>query len=834
MKNLKKTLALVVVFAMMLSTVAFAAVPADVQGTEYEGDAALLGTLNIMTGDAGGFRPNDTITRAEFAAIVSRILGLENAAKASGGTTNYDDVSATHWAAGYINLASGLEIINGYGDGNFGPEDPVTFEQALKMLVVALGYKDDADAKGGYPVGYMIVAAEKGLTDDVDGIAGTPALRGVVAKLTANSLTVETQLKLVAGDNVTYKADGTLLEKLDVTKSEGVITATDVDDEEVTINGDDAGKYEVGITNAIDLLGYNVEYYFDDDETLVMVTKKDNTEVVVPSKDITSVDSTSDVLTVNYEDEENDEAESITADATKLYFNTDKVKDGADSGSDVDDEVDALDLTGVGQWVFVDNDNDDEYDYVFATEYTTYVVDEVNEEDEAISNKLGEEIDLSDEDVTTVITKDGSIIDFTDLQEWDVLEVLENEDGDYRKIMVVNDTVEGSVNANAGGNTWIIGFRDYKVLASAVDEDGDTYNTQLGDEGIFYLDMNGDVIAANLDEEGTDQYAYAYVIKGFVDSSYGVADVRLTVLNAAGDEVVFEVADKLEVNGTSVEEEDITGSADASTDVVANSVTLNGELVKYEMNSDGEVKAILTSADADLTEESASADRDFDEDTRILGNYKITEDTLIFSVADSEVYDVTNLEDNGTYTSAIYDATGSKPKAILVTAGTFNGSADTVTAVVVSLLSVLDEDDNTISKLVAYVEGERVSYAEADDYSNTFTGYLGMPGGIVEVGVNVDDEMKLTTNPATAVVTGTVYDKDSDTIVVWTNGAEVPFTLADIVYVYENDTEDNKVYVASMSDVKTKENTTKNASVIKLHQNDDGLVDVIVIKTDIR
>ncbi len=858
MKNLKRTLALVVVFAMMLSTVAFAAVPADVQGTEYEGDAALLGTLNIMTGDAGGFRPNDTITRAEFAAIVSRVLGLENAAKASGGATNYNDVPATHWAAGYINLASSLQIINGYGDGNFGAEDPVTFEQALKMLVVALGYKDDADAKGGYPVGYMIVAAEKGLTDDVEGVAGTPALRGVVAQLTANSLTVETQLKLTAGDDVEYKEDGTLLEKLDITKSEGVITNADVDDEKVTINdGTDSDTYEVGITDALDLLGYNVEFYYDDDETLIMVVKKDNTELVVPSEDIDEVVSSSDVLTVNYEDKENDEAESVTADATKLYYNTDKVKDGSDAGSDVDDEVAALSLTGVGQWVFVDNDNDDEYDFVFATEYTTYVVDEVNEDDEAVYYKDGGSLDLSDDDVIVDIKKDGSKVDYTELEEWDVLEVAENSAGDYIKVLVLNDTVEGKISAFAGGSEYLIGYANYSVLSNAVDEDGDTYGVEVGDEGIFYLDFNGAIVAANLDAEGTDQYAYGYVITAYDASEYGVENYKVRMLNAAGDEVILDLASTVKVDGTSRDEEDL--SVNGSDELVAGTTNIGAELVKYDMNANGEVNKILT-ADAtdDFVESGDNVAAAYNEDTEKLGSFKITEDTIIFLVdgTDFEVYDIASLEDNTSYDVTYYDAGSTKkPKAVLATDGSFSGSADAIIAVMVNNQKILNEDGDQVANLVTYVEEAYESFAEEDSdsaaitvsYTNPLldgkgkTGPMNLemvsiPGTIVKVTLDSNGYLKTAGNAD--VVFATVYDKDSDTIIVWDSAAGTTatdsYTLADTVYVYEHDVEDSRVKVSSLSKIKCKEDTV-NASVVALNIDDEtGLVDLIVIKTDIR
>jgi len=53
--------------------------------------------------------------------------------------TKFNDVDDDHYASQYIELMSELGIINGYGDGSFGPNDPVLREQFAKMMVITLG-----------------------------------------------------------------------------------------------------------------------------------------------------------------------------------------------------------------------------------------------------------------------------------------------------------------------------------------------------------------------------------------------------------------------------------------------------------------------------------------------------------------------------------------------------------------------------------------------------------------------------------------------------------------------------------------------------------------------
>ena len=76
MKNLKKVLALVIVFAMMMSTVAFAGAFPDVaDDAAYASAIETLASLGFFTGDDNGnFNPDATITRAEYSVIV--LFGL--------------------------------------------------------------------------------------------------------------------------------------------------------------------------------------------------------------------------------------------------------------------------------------------------------------------------------------------------------------------------------------------------------------------------------------------------------------------------------------------------------------------------------------------------------------------------------------------------------------------------------------------------------------------------------------------------------------------------------------------------------------------------------------
>lgn len=79
----------------------------------------------------GSFRPDSTITRAEFATVLVKTFEFEH----NSGKTFAD--TAAHWAKDYIATAAANGLVNGYTDDAFGPDDLITREQMAVMIVKA-------------------------------------------------------------------------------------------------------------------------------------------------------------------------------------------------------------------------------------------------------------------------------------------------------------------------------------------------------------------------------------------------------------------------------------------------------------------------------------------------------------------------------------------------------------------------------------------------------------------------------------------------------------------------------------------------------------------------
>ena len=153
---------------------------------EYAEIIEYISQMGYMVGDANGnFNPDKTVTRAEMAVILCNMLG-ETENLTAGGSV-FTDVPANHWANPYVVKAAELGLVTGYGDGRFGPADVITYEQALTMLINAYGGGDAAKEQGGYPNGYIKVASDSGLIQNVFAQKGDFLMRWQVAMMLYNT-----------------------------------------------------------------------------------------------------------------------------------------------------------------------------------------------------------------------------------------------------------------------------------------------------------------------------------------------------------------------------------------------------------------------------------------------------------------------------------------------------------------------------------------------------------------------------------------------------------------------------------------------------------------------
>ncbi len=171
----------------------FSAVPAYAftdmtDDNQYTQNVQRLSDFGIINGFSdGSFRPDETLTRAQFAKIIVCMLDKEDEAKSNSVVTPFFDVDQFYWAVPYINYVSKNAIIKGYTDGSFHPESELTLAEAVTVLLRTLGYNEE---NVGYywPDNYMDQANSMGLTNSVMAGAYEPITRLETAILVDNAL----------------------------------------------------------------------------------------------------------------------------------------------------------------------------------------------------------------------------------------------------------------------------------------------------------------------------------------------------------------------------------------------------------------------------------------------------------------------------------------------------------------------------------------------------------------------------------------------------------------------------------------------------------------------
>ncbi|MEC0209510.1 S-layer homology domain-containing protein [Paenibacillus ehimensis] len=109
----------------------------DINGHWAESYIKLLANKLVVDGVTDTtFQPERNITRAEFAALVVRALGLDT----NSGSSTFKDVAAGDWYASVVAAAANAKLVDGYEDGTFRPNATINREELAAMVVRALNY----------------------------------------------------------------------------------------------------------------------------------------------------------------------------------------------------------------------------------------------------------------------------------------------------------------------------------------------------------------------------------------------------------------------------------------------------------------------------------------------------------------------------------------------------------------------------------------------------------------------------------------------------------------------------------------------------------------------
>lgn len=598
MKNLKKLVSVIVTVAMLVSSLAALSVSAaypDVDANNsYAKAIEVLSGLGVVKGDdEGNFNPTNNIKRSEMVALICRMMGEEEIATSTG--SKFDDVAENHWANGYINWGVDSDIIKGDGDGNFRPDDNVTYQDALVMIDRALGYERIAlrEENGGYPGGYVKVAKQHGVTANITFNNEKAATREVVAQAIYNGLTAPIcdvsfyGAKPEDDEYVIYNGkNGTALRTLltwtnqiskvkasveNTAKTDATNLLKDIEAPQVELKL--LGSYDyawasildgtyglnstikpyVGETAIADYMGYTVEAYIAEDDNGDWVVKA----VAVDGKStdeetITEVDDQAIVSGDVYEYYANINDVKTTkidlASTRSIYYNGSLLDGTQISGRGGEQAI----LRAANKITFMGPKNAD-YNKIFVTDYVYKQVESLRADDLFVKFTSGSlTLDAEERNDETFIYNlydaEGNVITLDDVNEDDIFNIAAPVDATgavdiytapYMDIYVTNKTVTGTVSELRSGKYVIDGVA-YDVATTV----------NVGDEGTFFLTID-DVIYEK-DASASTAKDFGFIVGAEVSASFGTNTATIRMWTEDGKVANYTVAASLRVKGADV------------------------------------------------------------------------------------------------------------------------------------------------------------------------------------------------------------------------------------------------------------------------------------------
>ncbi|MCC8169215.1 MAG: S-layer homology domain-containing protein, partial [Oscillospiraceae bacterium] len=174
------------ILTVILSMIPTSALAFDdvTEDSEYYNQIMKVSQEGIISGyEDNTFKGENEITRAEFSKMICKAFSITE-----GSGKTFPDVPQDLWVAEYIDALSSKGIINGYEDGTFKPDNNILVKEAVKMVVCAKNFGEQAEKFGGYPDGYFMIASNYKYLKDIDLVSNDSLTREQCAVILYNAM----------------------------------------------------------------------------------------------------------------------------------------------------------------------------------------------------------------------------------------------------------------------------------------------------------------------------------------------------------------------------------------------------------------------------------------------------------------------------------------------------------------------------------------------------------------------------------------------------------------------------------------------------------------------
>ena len=731
MKNKIKLIGFVLCFVMVLS---FVAVPVIFAEEDFDNAYGLLNALGIFTGEN---TPDATVKRKQIAVYLNRITGAPEVE----GTLFYD-VSEDLPEAGAINaVAQGGYMIG--SEGCFYPERPVSFNEAITVLLRAAGYTRLAIDANGYVAGYLKWANSSGLLKNISSYDGE-LNEGTLAKLLKNFLDINivaVSAYTAGGENeeIIDKNISVLNNFFDAEKVKGNIVATSnvavwgrnlCGTEQVVIStnyGDVVYKRE-GV-DYDDKLALNAVFYVHEDEKEIIYAEykyADGTEVKFSGDDIREIDKS--LFSISYYDNTEKVKTIDTSNASFIY-----------NGKSLDEITDDMVKTDFSVIECRDADGDRKFDVVYVWDYDVIMVDSINFSNYKILDKItGKIIDFAPDKCEVSVKMNGGDFNIAGIKEYYTLLVARSEGtSDFKlRIEVFPDCVGGIITTVNEGESIEVDGEKFNVRQSFTQK----YSPQLGGEYVVGIDFDGNALCLLKNNYWQQKYGYALNLD-MIKRSKDDIEIRLFTENNKFE--ILKFAKKFKLNGEKADYGMLEESG------LFSDGKFISQLVSYKTNSEGLITNINVAKRGEPDEngsETLTLNRSFSKSAAIADDYfNIYNNVALFSTEYVGIDGITKsfrIMKNGdefvegeflvgtasemgvsagVFDIDVYDASYER----IVGAAVYTVNADAISNVnsdvygflVSNIKNTTNADGEKVIEITGYTQGKKMSFIETELYN---------------------------------------------------------------------------------------------------------------------
>ena len=551
---MKKIISLLLVLSVISSFAPYSLAESSEPANEnYIASGLLLQSLGVVDEDIDY---THTLTRGEAAEYIVKLIKEEDLAVSYKGIFN--DVSESHLRAKYIEHLANKGIVKGAGDFNFYPDNKLTYDNAMVMLVNLLGYGNLENASTSYLTWATQLNLYKNLVKEFDYVN-----MGDFLVLLINALNAELMIREGYGNNKQYIiSDKTLLGAVyNAAYMDGVIVKNDVTylwssdnvtEDTVIIESATNGSFEVKVSDSLKTSGdigksVRMYYKYEDNEYKYichsLLNRNNITKIDLRYLDCFYTDLSQ--KTIAYSLNQNKIEKEKLSDIFYILYN------GATYKSS---EINFYELKKKSGYIeLIDNNSDSKYEILNIKVYDSVVVKEIVHEEGYITDKYDSSLKYAVNDKTykkiTVFDEVGSVSSLEKITIGSIISIAESDTFSKENIIEIrisNKIKSGKITSYDSLDEVAECEIDY-IDKHFISDRAFNSNFVIGQSVVAYIDAFDNIVYINVDYGREMQYGIvqksAYREVG--DSSY----VIFKILTFDNNSAEYKVSNKVKLDG---------------------------------------------------------------------------------------------------------------------------------------------------------------------------------------------------------------------------------------------------------------------------------------------